>query len=92
MLLRQYLLDNRGYYDRNHLFKHQFRHLFIDSILLFGLGQIDVLGPSGTHAKWERFDDYGFDILMDGTCAFGGVDGLLIIELFVDLLNGFLVA
>jgi hypothetical protein len=34
----------------------------------------------------------GFDLLMEGICTFGGIDGLLIFELLMKVLKDFLFA
>jgi hypothetical protein len=92
LLLRLDLLDYGLLNYRHHLFQHLFRHHFLGSILLFGFGQIDVFGPPGAHAERQGVPEHELAIVMDGAGAFGDVDGLLIIELFLDLLNGLLVA
>ena len=85
------LLDNRGYDWRHDFFEDFFGGRLPNNIIGFGLGKILITRPPGAHTEEYRLEDPNLELILDGADAFGTVDALLIIELFLDLLNGFLV-
>ena len=91
-LLQNDLLCHWALIDGHDFFEGFFRDHLPNNIFGFVLKEIVIPSPSCAHTGQCRLVDCYLELILDGTCAFRAIDTLLIIELFLNLLNGLLVA